>query len=803
VNFCVQRTIDRIIFLRIAEDRGIESYGRLLAETNGKGVYKRLFRLFRDADARYNSGLFHFETEKGRATAPDETTPGVKIDDKVVRDIVVGMYYPESPYQFDQVPTEILGQVYEQFLGKVIRLTKGHNAKVEEKPEVRKAGGVYYTPSYIVDYIVKNTVGKLLEKAKTPKRAEKLRVLDPACGSGSFLLGAYQFLLDWHLEYYANHTPSRWAKGRGARIFKGSGDEWHLTVSERKRILLANIYGVDIDEQAVEVTKLSLLLKVLEGAAGRAHDPRSLFARERALPDLGHNIKCGNSLIGPDYWDGQLAGTIDDDERLRVNAFDWTREFPDIFAGKNPGFDAVIGNPPYIRIQTLKQWAPGEVEFYKKNYVSASKGNYDIYVVFVERGLSLLNKKGQLGFILPHKFMNSQYGAPLRGLLARDKAPSHVVHFGAQQVFSGATTYTCLLFLAKAGTKTVDVHKAERLEEWRMNGTAHKGALPISDLTECEWNLAIGPLAAILKRLTFGLPDLKDVASIFVGLQTSADDVFIMKALGQSQHALTLESQVLGTKWVFEKSFLHPVVSGTDVGRYAPLGARQYILFPYAVEGETARLVDMSEIGSRCPKTAAYLQKNRQRLAGREQGRFKGTDWHRFGRSQNLGIQGRSKLCVPRLVESLHLTYDEDGSHYLDNVDVCGVVLRAEHRRHDLTYLLGVLNSRLLRSLFPLVSAPFRGAWLSANRQFLSQLPIRTIDFADKADVARHDKMVAMVRRMLDLNKRVAEMKAGHKRVVIEREIAATDRAIDELVYELYGLTDKEIRIVEEATVSG
>jgi len=211
LNFAVQQTIDRIIFLRICEDRGIEEYGRLISHINGAEVYKRLFKLFRDADDKYNSGLFHFEREKGRPESPDELTPTLIIDDKPLRTMLQDLYYPDSPYEFSVLSADILGQVYEQFLGKVIRLTPGHRAIVEEKPEVKKAGGVYYTPTYIVDYIVKNTVGKLLE-GKTPKQAAKLKILDPACGSGSFLLGAYQYLLDWHRNWYIDNDPKRHAK---------------------------------------------------------------------------------------------------------------------------------------------------------------------------------------------------------------------------------------------------------------------------------------------------------------------------------------------------------------------------------------------------------------------------------------------------------------------------------------------------------------------------------------------------------------------------------------------------------------
>jgi predicted type IV restriction endonuclease len=285
LNDSVQRIIDRIIFLRIAEDRGIEDYGALRGICNGSNTYVRLQELFEKADDRYNSGLFHFRVEKGETEPPDRLTPSLVIDDKPLKDIFKTLYYPDSPYEFAVLPADILGQVYEQFLGRVIRLTSDHRAVVEDKPEVKKAGGVFYTPIYIVDYIVKNTVGKLLE-GKTPRKAESLRILDPACGSGSFLLGAYQYLLDWHLRQYVADGPEKHTKAKRPALYSGQGGAWHLTTAERKRILLNNIYGVDIDHQAVEVTKLSLLLKVLEDETGETLNQQRKLFHERALPDL-------------------------------------------------------------------------------------------------------------------------------------------------------------------------------------------------------------------------------------------------------------------------------------------------------------------------------------------------------------------------------------------------------------------------------------------------------------------------------------------------------------------------------------
>lgn len=292
LNYVVQITIDRLIFLRIAEDRGVEPYGNLKTVLKQGDYYKNLFLIFKDADDKYNSGLFDFKK--------DALSQNLSIPNKIIKVILSEMYYPESPYEFSVLSVEILGSAYEQFLGKVIRITPAHHAKIEEKPEVRKAGGVYYTPSYIVDYIVKNTVGKLID-GKKPKEISDIKIVDPACGSGSFLIGAYQYLLDYHKNYYSkNGKPSKGKKDNPLT------HEGNLTSTEKKRILLNNIYGVDIDVNAVEVTKLSLLLKAMEGETSASIANQFSLFNERVLPTLENNIKSGNSLIDTDFYDNEF-----------------------------------------------------------------------------------------------------------------------------------------------------------------------------------------------------------------------------------------------------------------------------------------------------------------------------------------------------------------------------------------------------------------------------------------------------------------------------------------------------------------
>jgi hypothetical protein len=469
LNYAVQTIIDRVIFLRICEDRGIERYMRLKDLLSGERVYPRLCELFLQADERYNSGIFHFGKEPGRES-PDTITPGLAIDDDTLKNIIKRLYFPESPYEFSVLPAEILGQIYEQFLGKVIRLDEGHNALVEDKPEVKKAGGVKYTPAYIVEYIVQNTISPLLE-GKTLPEAAALWVLDPACGSGSFLIVAYQHLLDWHREWYIRKLvpliesgrtseikkllpAALTAKGRKARsselpVYLGRGEEWKLTTAERKRILLNSIFGVDIDRQAVEVTKLSLLLKVLEGENEETISKQLKLFSERALPDLSRNIKCGNSLVGWDILESNPG--LGAEEIARINPFDWEREFPEVF--QRGGFDVVIGNPPY----------GAELLQFGKDYLKAQYNTFvsrgESYLIFVEKAVRLLKSEGVLGYIIPDTYLNLGFTLVLRSFLLRNTKINEVVLLNSN-VFNGVTVDTTLLF-AKREKETQDFHESK------------------------------------------------------------------------------------------------------------------------------------------------------------------------------------------------------------------------------------------------------------------------------------------------------------------------------------------------------
>jgi len=795
LNDAVQRTIDRIIFLRMAEGRGIEDYGRLRRLAEGENIYRGLVAQFRQADAKYNSGLFDF------SAAGDRVTPGLVLDDKPLRGILGDLYFPQSPYEFSVLPVEVLGNVYEQFLGKVIRLTAGHQAKIEEKPEVKKAGGVYYTPAYIVKYIVQNTVGALTA-GKTPAQLKGLRVLDPACGSGSFLLGAYQFLLDYYLSWYSANAPEK----HGRAVWQ-TGEAWRLTTAEKKRILTEHIFGVDIDRQAVEVTKLSLLLAVLdtesEASLGRQLALFQAEAKERVLPNLDRNIKCGNSLIGPDYFAGQLLP--DDAEMRRVNAFDWKAEFPE--ASKAGGFDAVIGNPPYIRVQNLQQWAPLEVEIYKELYKSAASGNYDIYVVFVEKGLGLLNADGRLGFILPHKFFNAKYGEALRGVISRGQHLAGVIHFGDQQVFDGASTYTALMFLNKGASDHFEVVKVSNLAGWReqlAGGTPKAtpaftaGSIAATAVTTADWNFTVGGGTALFERLSRMPVKLESTTDrIFQGLKTSADKIYIVEELERKPGRVKVYSPEKEAEYWLEPGLLHPLIKGGDSKRYALSRTNRLILFPYAPEANgPVRLISDRILKAQYPLTWVYLVDNKTYLENREHGKMRGAMWYGFGRSQALDVMPLPKIFTPDIAMRASFSWDETGEVFFTGgvAGGYGILVKEGYTRE---YILGLLNSKVLEWIIKQSATQMRGGYYSFESRFIRTLPIHQANLADPADKARHDRMVKLVEQMLDLHQRLAAAPDDGAKQRLQRVVEATDAQIDALVYELYGLTPEEIALVE------
>jgi len=820
LNYAVQTIIDRIIFLRICEDRGIERYLRLKDLLSGERVYPRLCELFLQADDRYNSGIFHFGKEPGREN-PDTITPGLQIDDETLKNIIKRLYFPESPYEFSVLPAEILGQIYEQFLGKVIRLDEGHNALVEDKPEVKKAGGVKYTPAYIVEYIVQNTIAPLI-KEKTLQEAAALRVLDPACGSGSFLIVAYQHLLDWHKEWYIQNLvpliesgrmsdikkllpaapPTKGKKGRSREpelpIYQGKGEEWKLTTVERKRILLNNIYGVDIDRQAVEVTKLSLLLKVLEGENEETISKQLKLFAERALPDLSNNIKCGNSLVGWDILKDNPG--LSEGEIARINPFDWEREFAEVFL--KGGFDVVIGNPPYLRIQGMQEYHGDQIKYLEENYQSAVK-RFDFYLLFIERGFRLLNDGGVVGVICPHKFINSDFGSGIRNFLIQNNAIQLFINFGNNLIFKNTSTYTSILVLSKKNNEFFEYYEFPDVSSSEMSVDLSKLSsdrflkYDLKTLSSDPWALVNKNIPSLLAKLYEQPNTLGDICEeILVGVQSGIDNVYVMKAVGkESKGIIKLFSERINSEVDIEAGLVKPFLRGEDIHRYdLPINS-YYCIYPYQLLDGKTKILEESILKEKYPLGYNYLLQFCDELKEiRRRQKTNTKYWYSCHRSRSMSVFESERIITPEISLGCNYTISLPGIYH--NTMVYSLVFLPSYNEKIL-YWLGVLNSNLMWLFLANTGTVLRGGYFRFKTNYLSPFPTRIIDFSDRADVARHDRMVSLVEQMLVLHKQLPEACTPHEKTALERQIEATDGQIDALVYELYGLTEEEIRIVE------
>jgi hypothetical protein len=431
LDVAVQRTIEQIVFLRLCEDRGAEPYGRLLELATGNDICDRLNDSFRSADQKYALGLFRRAAGASAAEEAERRPPVFGLDDDVLSPILASLYDQTSPRALSLLPADILGQLYERFLARVVLGESQRQAKRKRKVAARKAFGVYYTPRAVVDYVVRTTVGRVLG-SKTPSEATALRVLDPACGSGSFLLGAYQHLLDWHLAWYVAEGAEKHAAGPRPPLCRDRRGEWQLTIEKRTEILQNGIFGVDLDGPAVEVTKLSLLLKLLDGDVDETAERHPKPFAGGGPPDLGKNIQCGNSLIDADYGELGAQGHTRDS----THPFDWRRRFSSIFA--QGGFDIVIGNPPYVSFGG-RQGVPiseAHAAYFERHYESA--GWATAHSFFMERAAKLLSKR-LVSFIVPDQVGHLDGYRSLRRVLLRLGGLVEVKYWG-EKVFENVTT---------------------------------------------------------------------------------------------------------------------------------------------------------------------------------------------------------------------------------------------------------------------------------------------------------------------------------------------------------------------------
>jgi len=646
-------------------------------------------------------------------------------------------------------------------------LNAAHQAKIEEKPEVRKAGGVYYTPSYIVDYIVKNTLGRLLDgddpdkpKPIAVSKAAGVKVLDPACGSGSFLIVAYQHLLDWHLRQYTADPETsepdegkikRHSGGKNPKIYQAPGGEWKLTTNERKRILLNNIHGVDIDAQAVEVTKLSLLLKVIEGETQQILQRDWIHERQRILPDLGSNIKCGNSLIGPDFYDNEQMPLLDEETQYRINVFDWKAAFPKIL--QRGGFDCVIGNPPYV---DLKGFPEQELAYIFRSYDCASN-RINLFATFMERSFSLIQKRdGYFSMIVPTALLAQTSYTALRKKILDEATLIDLARLPNESFGSAAGEVKVDTVIVTWSTP----HKATK----PTNLIAYRGYERISSIT---------PTTAHVH----GQLSMNTVAK-------APDYVWPVNTI--DSHNAVLEK--IENKGV-------PLISLVEIC----LGLTPYDKY----KGHTKKQIQDKVFHSDHKKDSTFKKLLKGNDVRRYAVSWNGKMWLSYGDWLGASREERffteKRILVKQIIDwsSLRIWAGLTSEPLLNTQNAFNLLQDGET---SLEYILGLLNSKLInfyhqKRFLDEFKMRFQKVLIRDCKRF----PIRAIDFESPNDVAKHDRMVSLVKRMLELNQKKAAEGNPESLRLLETQIATIDRQIDRLTYDLYDLTDEEVKLAEQS----
>ena len=731
INFAVQQTIDRIIFLRIAEDRSIEPYGKLQESLKFGNYYTNLFGIFKIADDKYNSGLFNFKK--------DSISQNLQIDNKVLKLIINQFYYPECPYEFSVLSVEILGSAYEQFLGKTITINKNHKAVIELKPEVRKAGGVYYTPEYIVNYIVENTVGKVTIN-KTPKQVAELKIVDPACGSGSFLIGAYHYLLNWHTTYYQQNLP----QAKKDKAFTPTGS---LATSIKKQILLNNIFGVDIDVNAVEVTKLSLLLKCMEGETQSSIANQTSLFNERVLPTLDDNIKSGNSLIDTDYYDTEL----DFGDEKKIKPFSWHKQFKNIF--KNGGFDVVIGNPPYDVLEkdrlglTTPHLALKRYILFNHTYKPSLGGKLNLFRFFVVKAIQLTKNEGMFGLIVPSSLLGDKSCNSTREFLLSSTKKLEFDCFPqkdnvSKRVFEDAKLSTAVFCGEK--TKQVD-EKFQKfvIRTYPANSFAdvHKECtIKLTDLKAIDPNNLPIPL---IDNINWELLRKIHISSGIKNLGEISDFVVRRGEINQTVYRNFIKDYATGNI---------SLIKGVQIGQFK---------FNKKLSQGKVEWFDEKEF---------LLKNNFKEIA----------NFERIATQRITGVDEKLRL-VASLIQPKAFFADSTNSIHL-----------IKNSKYDLKYLLGLFNSKLFQWRFKLTSTNN-----NVGTNELQALPIKEINFNNNDDKQKHNTMVKTVITLLELKEELQITSLLSKKEHLKNKIDYCEEKMNELVYQLYNLTEDERKIVE------
>lgn len=751
-----QRVLNALLFLRVCEDRDIGRYSDLLDSAASRSVEAAFTR----ADRVFNAGMF---TALG----------GIVVGDDALLAVVREMYWPRTQFAFGVLGPDVLAGVYEQYLAERVSVAADRTVTLQPKPELTHAGGVVPTPDYVVDRLNQAALGPLLMSG-VPKN---LAILDLSEGSGPFLLDALKKLI---------------------AAAERAGEE--VGLAERAALVKEHLFGVDIDAAAVEVTKLSLLLAVLGEAS---IDPTRT---RQVLPDLSHNVVVGNSVVRGDF--DTLVPEIarDVERRAAVAPTDLRLEFGTQYPAG--GFDVIVGNPPYVRIQTLMEYLPDHLAYIRQpgsGYTAGESNNPDLSLAFIERALELLAPNGRLAYIAPHRFTTHLSASGVRLKLGRRL--ERLVHFGVEQVFPNRTTYTALIIAGPSSPEPATIEFVSSLDAWRGGQPGRLVQVERGELTAAPWPIPKPEQRAAFEQMqarSIGHLGDPEWVSIFVGVQTSRDKVFLVTAAPFAEGASVVEiTDGYGQSWSIETGILKAALNDQRIDVFdGQPDANAWAIFPYEIVAPqrpggrlTARVLRPDEMERRYPLALAYLQAHRATLENRDVTPDPGDSFWAYGRSQSLTTLDEPKLIVrvlslaPRYAQDdsgLVVTGGGDGGPYylLRPTQGCPYSIKTVQAilSHPVVDLFVTVNGR-----------QYRGAYAVHRKAFLARVPVPELTLAEQAYIdERVTELQGVAIRLRHETDSAISSSLGTRRLVLQSEV-------ESVISAAYGLTRAMLARLDEA----
>lgn len=767
LNDVVQEFINQIVFLRICEDRNLPLYHKLNETISDKdALHTKLEELFREADKRYNSGMF-----SGDNIIFD-------LNNNVIVEMIKGLYYPQSPYMFNIIEPNMLGKIYELFLTEQLILLKNGMIGLAKKKDCANRS-VVTTPTEIVKYMVEKSLSNVC-KGKSPEEICNLRIADIACGSGVYLEEAFQYLQAYCVEWYL-------ANEKDHLIEIGNG-KYKLPLDEKKQILCSCIFGIDIDIHAVEVAKFSLLIKLIENET----EP-SVRDTTPILPELSSNILHGNALVGTHELAGKHYPT---DTILSIVPYDWNEMPAD-------GFDVILGNPPYVTTEDMHQLlSDAEFNIYKSKYQSSHK-QFDKYFIFLERALQKVKNEGFVCYIVPNKFFKIGAGAKLRSLLSNYLIS--LDDFGAAQLFEDKTIYSSIVLLQKRHQESFTYASLNSANDLWLGEPKKCIELDNSSLNESPWKLTSDfQLLQVLKRIESVSVPLNKVVNIFNGIQTSAErpkHVYWFSGneiINEDDCFVTIKRE--DKTYVIEKAILKPYfkpVKKNEKGlsTYKSFSTDKKIIFPYDKNGQ---LIPIETMKTDYPGTYAYLLDYYDVLVPkcvspngkRDVPNATADTWYQYGRKQSLtSFNDTPKIIAAVLSKEPAYLLDTDNM-LISSGGTAGYVAISQKNGspYELEYIQAWLTNPLTVRYMKMFGSDFEGDFKAKGTFLLQTIPFVKIDFSDINQLKIYNRVIENSRKIYSINSQLETKPSKQIVTTLQRQKEVLIKEIENLISRVYHL---------------